>query len=407
MNLINRKMKGITIINKILNCRFYNDKLTNSLSENFSEFNSKNYSMEIDSLRGVAILLVFFVHVLGAMVDKNIHIPHNGSGFFFSFIFSGATGVTLFFVISSFLLSIPFYLKSQTNRIKFYKKRLLRILPLFFITVSIAGLMTPNGRSHPSEIFKSYFFLFDQWKLFPFCTIWWSLRTEMEFYLLLGLLMPLIHFRKGRRILLLSIAGILGGRYVILNNAEIIVKHRLFGTILSESVFAYAPTFLIGIFTSFIYLKYGSRLKTYFNSKKAFKNGLSDILFLFILFMLSFVLFKVAISGGMLAVRFTWPQHYTYEACFWGLILLSLIVLPLKLKFFIINKYLSRLGKISYSFYLIHFPVIFYINGMKRYPVNINLLVKVLFIFVIVFIFSLFSYWYIEKPFLNIKDKLK
>lgn len=95
-------------------------------------FSSKNHSTEIDSLRAIAVLLVFFYHSIGVMIKPNPEIPHTASGYILSFIFTGATGVTLFFVISSFLLTIPFYLNPNASRIRFFKKRLLRILPMFF-----------------------------------------------------------------------------------------------------------------------------------------------------------------------------------------------------------------------------------------------------------------------------------
>ena len=118
------------------------------------DFDSRNHSMEIDSLRGIAILLVFLYHVHGSMMPENNQIPDGILGNLLSFIFTGSTGVTLFFVISSFLLAMPFYLKPNYSRITFYKKRLLRILPLFYIIVTIAGIATFTDLNKLLHVFK-------------------------------------------------------------------------------------------------------------------------------------------------------------------------------------------------------------------------------------------------------------
>jgi len=369
------------------------------------DFDSRNHSMEIDSLRGVAILLVFFYHVLGSMMPENIQIPDHGFGYLLSFVYTGSTGVTLFFVISSFLLTMPFYLKPHYSRVTFYKKRLLRILPLFYIVVTIAGIATVTDLSKLFHVLKSYLFLFNGWTLFPFSVPWWSLRTEMEFYLFLGLLMPLVHYKKGKYALLISLIVIFVVRFLIIINP---VSSTL-QIVLINSVIAFAPTFLIGAIISVIYIKYGAAIKKYFYNSIVFKNGLSDILFLIILFFLSTVLHKVSKKGGIIATDQSWPQHFSYEAFFWSIILLSIIVLPLKLKIIFSNKYLAKLGEISYSFYLIHLPVIFYINFTMppiRSELNLFFCSKVMLIFTAALLLSFLSYRYIETPFLKMKDKI-
>ena len=150
-------------------------------------------------------------------------------------------------------------------------------------------------------------------------------------------------------------------------------------------------------------------MKEYFYKSRIFNSVVSDFIFILILAALAFVLRKVAIMGGIICTDFDWPQHYTYEAFLWCLVLLSLIVLPLRIKLLIANKVLARIGETTYSFYLIHLPVMFYIN-MKFLPVQSDFTLiffgKLLLILVVTLILSFISYRFIEKPFLRIKDRL-
>lgn len=352
-------------------------------------------------------MLVFFYHSVGVMIKPNPELPHTASGYILSFIFTGASGVTLFFIISSFLLTIPFYLNPNASRIRFFKKRLLRILPMFFFIVVIAGLLTRAIINNPMEVVCSFLFLFEPFGLFPFSVPWWSLRTEMEFYILLGLLMPLIHYRNGRILLLVSMIAIFTGKYFIFVYKEFSFTHIYIFTLLSQSAVAHAPTFLIGITASIIYIKFGASMKEYFYKSRIFNSILSDFIFILILTALSLVLRKVAIMGGMIHAELSWPQHYTYEAFLWCLVLLSVIVLPLRIKPLIANKFLARFGETTYSFYLIHLPVMYYVN-VNFLPLQSGFTLvywgKVLLVLILAMILSFLSYRFIEKPFLRIKD---
>jgi peptidoglycan/LPS O-acetylase OafA/YrhL len=55
-------------------------------------FSPKNHSTEIDSLRAVAALLVFFFHSSVVMIKPNPELPPNALGYILSFDFTGATG---------------------------------------------------------------------------------------------------------------------------------------------------------------------------------------------------------------------------------------------------------------------------------------------------------------------------
>ena len=69
---------------------------------------ARSYSPELESLRGVACLLVFLFHASGT-VDSGAQ----GVGPLRAFVYAGHTGVTLFFVLSAFLLSRPFLAQAR------------------------------------------------------------------------------------------------------------------------------------------------------------------------------------------------------------------------------------------------------------------------------------------------------
>ena len=79
------------------------------------------YLHQLESLRGVAILLVFLFHVYGITCGMVEQQP----SFLLSFITGGNTGVTLFFVLSGFLLSLP-WLEHFV-----YQRSSRRVLPAF------------------------------------------------------------------------------------------------------------------------------------------------------------------------------------------------------------------------------------------------------------------------------------
>lgn len=372
------------------------------------DFSSKSHSTEIDSLRAVAALFVFFYHAITVMIKPSPAFPDTAAGLVVSFFFAGFTGVTLFFVISSFLLTIPFYLDPDTSRTRFFKKRLLRIIPLYFVIVAIAGLVTEKAISNPTEVIRSFLFFFDAWSLFPFSVPWWSLRTEVEFYVLIGLLLPLIHFRKGMVVILVSVVLIFLGRYMILSQTHLLFSNTFLFEFLFQSAIVFAPTFLIGIAASIIYVRYGMFIKNFIMKNRLLNSIAADLIFFLILTVLAVVLSRVAAMDPV-AAQISWPQHYTYEALLWSLVLLCVILLPLRIKPLMVNKMMARFGETTYSFYLIHLPLMYYVN-VNFLPVQNGFTAvywgKVILILVLALILSFLSYRFIEKPFLKIKDRL-
>jgi peptidoglycan/LPS O-acetylase OafA/YrhL len=146
---------------------------------------------ELDTIRGVAILLVLFFHGFGFRYGLQ-----GLSGFpklFVAATLSGWMGVNLFFVLSGFLITgILLDTKSKAGYYRtFYIRRALRILPLYYAVLALLAVVTRTGwvGRHASWTFLglSFFYLSNVTELFGVKMqygVLWSLAVEEHFYLL-------------------------------------------------------------------------------------------------------------------------------------------------------------------------------------------------------------------------------
>ncbi|MFZ1263728.1 MAG: acyltransferase, partial [Chitinophagaceae bacterium] len=176
---------------------------------------NRSYYPSLDGLRGVAILLVVFLHNFG----------------FMNYFFFGWLGVDLFFVLSGFLITdILLKTLDKPNFLRnFYMRRILRIFPLFYLTLIIFLLIIPNIKSIPLDTQyytgnQFWFWTYLQNWLFVFKEPYgdkillhtWSLAVEEQFYLVWPVIILLI--RKPKTILivaLLILVFVVIARYLI------------------------------------------------------------------------------------------------------------------------------------------------------------------------------------------------
>src|ERR1041385_4843546 len=98
----------------------------------------------LDGLRGIAILMVFMVHLnQKPLLAGSSPILTNALGRVAS---SGRFGVELFFVLSGFLITgILLDTKRRMGFFKnFYARRLLRIFPLYYGALAVVLLVLPH-----------------------------------------------------------------------------------------------------------------------------------------------------------------------------------------------------------------------------------------------------------------------
>ncbi len=158
----------------------------------FRAYQATAYFRALDGLRAAAILLVLLHHV-----------PDVGASCLQTLQANGRYGVSFFFVISGFLICTLFLRERDlTGRIdlwKFYGRRALRLLPLYYaVLLGEAALVfglhqySPANQALFQAKLPAYLFYYSNW--LPTATqgpffLAWSLAVEEQFYLLFGLLM--------------------------------------------------------------------------------------------------------------------------------------------------------------------------------------------------------------------------
>lgn len=364
----------------------------------------ERYIPQLESLRGWAILLVVAFHyfgILGGGYSTN-GLPE-GAPVWLRLIGAGNTGVTLFFVLSGFLLTQPFIqaLKNgtQISIRRFYTARLLRIIPLYYAAVFVAWLVSSNTYS----AVKALLFLPVGFDIFPFSVPWWSLSTEIQFYLFLPLAMLAMANKKGR--LFLAFCGV---AWIGLHSVYALAPQWLNGWIplrLTGSLIDRGFAFLLGCMAAWFYL---SRSYEYLRKKTMLLSLIGLTLFICLIFLLQWY----GLMGQRPALQ-AMPFYHDLEAVLWaGLLLCSLGPMSLYTKFFI-NPIFSHFGTISYSFYLVHVPIQFYLI----YPVKVvlgdtgtltdsKMMAAIVGSFLLSWLLAVICYHCIEMPFLRLKSHL-
>lgn len=141
----------------------------------------------LDLIRAFAIILVLYYHVTQMLVG---HLITNRTLFYF-----GHHGVTIFFVLSGFLIGGIYYKKENIKASEFWLSRFLRTYPPYLVMLLVSWLSVYIARK---ESFDFGFLLLIQnfYKEIPYFLVSWSLAVEEHFYLLFALLILGIKHRK-------------------------------------------------------------------------------------------------------------------------------------------------------------------------------------------------------------------
>lgn len=359
---------------------------------------NKNHYPALDGIRGIAILLVVFFHNFG----------------FLNYFVFGWLGVDLFFVLSGFLIS-NILLKTVGQKgylTKFYIRRMLRIFPLYYSVLMVTIFILPhidflNDNLQYYVNNQWWFWLYIQNWLFVvkplegtnFLAHFWSLAVEEQFYLVWPFVILLI--RKPKPLLFL-LAFILVA----------VIVTRIF---LWEHHVEKLQYFGLYTFTRIDGICIGCMLALLMNINAAFLRKYTGLIVLllsaanFIFFFLNrehsfsfpFFAFFAFIGYTTFAVMFA---LLVYEAVVGETVIIQKIFsLPV----------LVFLGKISFGFYVFHWPVyvalnsriLFFLQTQFHLSFSGSQFLSSVVCTVIGFAVSVASFYFFEARFLNLKKR--
>lgn len=287
-------------------------------------------NLSIQYLRGLAALLVVFVHF-------SYGLPLS--------IFCGAIGVDIFFFISGFIMSETAE-RYKENKLLFIKNRIIRIYPLYLILlIPVLLLFALSNPLNLSTIIKSILFFGGNYYHYqdPILFSGWTLLFEFIFYFII------ITFSKSKRMvnIILLAMGSIGLLFPI-------------------------ETFL-GIFFNQFYLYFliGMNLKDVLSHFKP-KIPLFHLI-LSVILILMVMLFKDKFSTDYLSRQFVTNGSLVFpRAIFWGIpcfyFVISFIRYTENLK---ANQILKYVGDRSYSIYLVH-TVLYILMNNEIVRQNLN-----------------------------------
>ena len=349
----------------------------------------------LDGLRGVAILLVVVYHNFD----------------FAGYFFFGWLGVDLFFVLSGFLitdillktLDKPGFLRN------FYTRRVLRIFPLYYLTLFIILIILPLFKSLHIDLsyyqtnqvwfwayLQNWLFIFNPQHGSKMLLHFWSLGVEEQFYLIWPLTILLIRRPK-------VLLAIVGGLLVVVGITRFVLWN------LHIENLAYANLYL---FTRIDGICVGCMLALLMKIDFMYlRRNVAWIITTLAVFNFLFYFFNQKFSPGSPFFAFV---GYTTFAILFGFILYESILGKLRIFNIVFNNSLLKFfGKISYGLYVYHWPVyLLLFPFFKQYCTTqlsfSGFAASIASAFIVIMIsiaISVISYRYFESYFLKLKKK--
>jgi peptidoglycan/LPS O-acetylase OafA/YrhL len=358
-------------------------KVAPTQTRSFGEFQNSHYFTALDGLRAISILLVMLHHVTRLTFGSFDTLQENGR-----------YGVSFFFVISGFLICTLFLReKRKTGGIalgKFYGRRTLRLLPLYYSTLALTAVLvfglhqySPENQGLFREKLPSYFFYYSNWLATStqgpfFCS--WSLAVEEQFYLVFGLML----FFLPRRFLIGTLLACLLTKFAV---CQILGNVDVHSTTL-RVVFSYQEAIIWGVLLAFALdqRKIYELLENFFRSIWAI--------------VIPFIAVGWWLGTHRMQSQCTWDAEILY-------ILMTLIVAGVAIRHktpILGTGMMAHVGKTSYGIYLLHTFVIY---AVKKMPGGSSTLVCLIISIAVVIPLAALVYHYFEEPIIRFyKSKL-
>jgi peptidoglycan/LPS O-acetylase OafA/YrhL len=320
---------------------------------------------KLNTLRGLAALIVFITH----FSDETNWLGGILGGA------AGQYGVMLFFLLSGFLMSHLYFEQdfNKQNIQKYFLARLARVLPLYLLIVlcsyclSLWDIQALYDITTTKELISHLTFIYGD-------SVLWTISPEIQFYLIFPLFWYLAVNRVGY-IYVLIIAVLI---ILFLTNFPRLsgdlhgVKYNIFNVLRS------LPYFFIGLIMGMHYK--GFKVPQYLN-----KNWFVLTL---LLIPLMYPEFTPVTTDANKRMWLSYEVLLVMSSVFFAIVFL----VPNN-NILLANSVGDFFGKISYSLYLLHLPIIVQVNNL-----NISIEFKLLTSTILSIAIAYLSYMYLEKP---------
>ena len=345
------------------------------------------YIRSLDGLRGIAVLAVIAYH------------------FNFTWASGGLLGVTIFFVLSGYLITnlllIEYERNDKINLKNFWVRRARRLLPgmitvLFFITAWATLFAQPFLDRLRDDFFPALFYYSNWWYIFQdlsyfeamstpsLLTHFWSLAIEEQFYIIWPLLLVAAfqcRLSKKQVVNLTLLLSLLSALLMALFYSPTTDPSRVY-----YGTDTRAFSLLIGAALAFIWPSHKMSNSIPVSLRRTIDViGTVCLIAILILILCVNQYDSFLYQGGMLLVSLLTA------------LLLAVLIHPAsKLSATMTFKPLTWVGERSYSIYLWHYPIILLTS--PQISTNDASLVRILFQVVLTIVFAALSYRYIENP---------
>jgi peptidoglycan/LPS O-acetylase OafA/YrhL len=363
------------------------------MSVNFnpvSQQHQKRFN-SIDALRGIAALYILLYH-LALIPNPALYIPKWAN----PFVHTGGTAVILFFVISSFCLCLSMQNKKQGlfPYKRFYLRRIFRIVPLFYFLIILSLIrekyLSGNTLSL-ADVLLNISFAFNLVPGKQDGVVWasWILSIQMIFYLIFPLVYRFVNNFWKSIVFFFFTLIVASGYSVFIAYLQIPVAHN-YGSFINFSFIHQLPVFALGMCAFFVYDLF---IKDSSRSWGAAFTGLAILTYI------------VLVYGHLIAVF----NGIYWQGIIYCLLLIGLLITPIPL---FVNRLFCFYGKISYSLYLLHPMLVYFLIPVYRsiyslhLPATLQYGACLLLTLGPLTLLSYFSYRFIEQPGIDMGNRL-
>ncbi len=317
----------------------------------------------LTGLRGFAAVWVMIYHAWVFSGPRIITFDFLGTTFSVtSFISTGWSGVQIFFVLSGFLLSLPFVrwkmgLRDRPEIKMYLLRRVARVFPAYYLQLVLLlgiGWFFQNKLLIPfTEIPQYLLMLFVPTPLgvgsSPLNGVWWTLPIELSFYLVLPFITVFLAWKRRWLLLGLALAVMVGWRWLVVD-----VLHAVPTTLWA--------TQLPGAFDSFAIGMFGAILHTRFYEQGSMDKDRYRLVLKWLL--------PIAVIGFAVTIKWMTREYTTYWKSsplfylwtpVYSLTVLTIILAGaarlVSVDAILGNRAIRFVGLISYGVYLWHYPV--------------------------------------------------